>query len=251
MNGITFNIADLKEYASKEELQSYATIQYLDDYAQKSELTDYAQKSELVDYAQKSELSDYAQKSELADYASKTDLNDYASKSELDNYASKTDLDSYTTTTSFDAHVNSSTNPHSVTKSQVGLGNVPNVATNDQTPTYNSASSLTSLTSGETLSTAFGKIAKAISDFISHIANKSNPHDVTVSQIGAAASTHTHSASDITSGYFTIDRGGIGRTTKTVSSLDYEFRAIKLQSTIPTSIDTGCIVLVYDTGNNV
>lgn len=242
MNGITFNIADLKEYASKDELQSYATIQDLDDYAQKSELTDYAQKSE---------LSDYAQRSELADYASKTDLNDYASKSELDNYASKTDLNSYTTTSSFDSHVNSSTNPHSVTKSQVGLGNVPNVATNDQTPTYSSSSSLSALTSGEKLSVAFGKIAKAISDLISHISNKSNPHEVTVSQIGAAASTHTHSASDITSGYFTIDRGGIGRTTKTINSLDYEFRAIKLQSTVPTSIDTGCIVLVYDTGNNV
>lgn len=69
-------------------------------------------------------------------------------------------------------HANSKSNPHGVTKSQVGLGNVPNVATNDQTPTYTEASTLTKLTSGEKLSVAMGKIAKAIADLISHIADK-------------------------------------------------------------------------------
>ena len=52
----------------------------------------------------------------------------------------------------------SGTNPHGTTKSDVGLGNVPNVATNDQTPTYTEASSLAKLTSGEKLSVAFGNI---------------------------------------------------------------------------------------------
>lgn len=75
-------------------------------------------------------------------------------------------------------------NPHGVTKSDVGLGNVPNVTTNDQTPTFTAATTLATLTSGEKLSVAFGKIAKAITDLISHIANKSNPHGVTKSQIG-------------------------------------------------------------------
>lgn len=83
-------------------------------------------------------------------------------------------------------HVADKNNPHGVTKSQVGLGNVPNVATNNQTPTYTVASALESLTSGEKLSVAFGKIAKAVADFISHIGNKSNPHGVTASQAGAA-----------------------------------------------------------------
>lgn len=72
----------------------------------------------------------------------------------------------------------------SLSKSDVGLGNVPNVATNDQTPTYSDATTLATLTSGEKLSVAFGKIKKAISDLISHIANKSNPHSVTASQVG-------------------------------------------------------------------
>lgn len=58
-----------------------------------------------------------------------------------------------------------------ITKSNVGLGNVPNVATNDQTPTYTIASANANLTSGEKLSTAMGKIAKAISSLISHLAD--------------------------------------------------------------------------------
>lgn len=73
-------------------------------------------------------------------------------------------------------------------KANIGLGNVPNVATNDQTPTYTEATTLEKLTSGEKLSAAFVKIAKGITDLISHIGNKENPHGVTISQIGAAPS---------------------------------------------------------------
>lgn len=69
--------------------------------------------------------------------------------------------------------------------SDVGLGNVPNVTTNNQTPTYSQASSLANISSGEKLSTSFGKIMKAIADLISHLSNKSNPHAVTASQAGA------------------------------------------------------------------
>ncbi len=66
-------------------------------------------------------------------------------------------------------HAGNTSNPHGVTKSQVGLGNVPNVATNDQTPTYTEETTLVKLSSGEKLSVAFGKISKAITDLISHI----------------------------------------------------------------------------------
>ena len=82
------------------------------------------------------------------------------------------------------AHCDNKANPHEVTKVQVGLGNVPNVATNDQTPTYSAASANANLTSGEKLSVAFGKIAKAISSLISHLSNISNPHSVTKAQVG-------------------------------------------------------------------
>ena len=82
------------------------------------------------------------------------------------------------------AHASNKTNPHSVTKSQVGLGNVPNVATNDQTPTYNDTTTFATLTSGEKLGVAMAKIKLAITNLINHIANKSNPHGVTKSQVG-------------------------------------------------------------------
>lgn len=71
-----------------------------------------------------------------------------------------------------------------ITKADVGLDKVPNVPTNDQTPTYSQNSALSNITSGEKLSVSFGKIMKAIADLISHIANKSNPHGVTAEQIG-------------------------------------------------------------------
>ena len=58
-----------------------------------------------------------------------------------------------------------------LTASDVGLGNVPNVTTNNQAPTYTVASTLAALVSGEKISVAFGKLAKAIADLISHLAD--------------------------------------------------------------------------------
>jgi hypothetical protein len=85
-------------------------------------------------------------------------------------------------------------NPHGVTKSDVGLGNVPNVATNDQTPTFTETSTLENITSGDKITTLFGKIKKAITDFISHLANKSNPHGVTKTQVGLGSVENKSSA---------------------------------------------------------
>lgn len=87
------------------------------------------------------------------------------------------------------AHKADTNNPHKVTAEQVGLGNVPNKATNDLQPTYTNAGTLTALSSGEKLAVAFGKIARAIADFISHLGNKANPHGVTASQTGAIPKT--------------------------------------------------------------
>ena len=67
----------------------------------------------------------------------------------------------------FDAHAASKANPHGVTKTQVGLGNVPNVATNDQTPTYSESAALAQLSSGEKLSAALGKLARAVRSLMS------------------------------------------------------------------------------------
>lgn len=96
-----------------------------------------------------------------------------------------------------DEHKHDKENPHGVTKEQVGLGNVPNVVTNDQTPTYEEAEALVELTSGEKLSAAFGKLKKAVISLISHLGNKDNPHAVTAAQAGARPDTWFPSASEV------------------------------------------------------
>ena len=51
-----------------------------------------------------------------------------------------------------------------VSKSDVGLGNVPNVATDDQTPTVTEASTRANLAVGDSLKTIIGKIKKFFAD---------------------------------------------------------------------------------------
>ena len=119
--------------------------------------------------------------------------------------------DAYAPKVDFDAHVANTSNPHSVTKDQVGLGNVPNVTTNGQTPTFTEASSRSNIVSGETLSVMLGKIAKLFTDFTSHL-SASNPHNITPSKIGASPTSHTHSTANITSGTLGVARGGTGVT---------------------------------------
>lgn len=75
-------------------------------------------------------------------------------------------------------HIGNKENPHEVTKSQVGLGNVPNVSTNNQTPTYTVPDTESELESGEKLSVAFGKVAKAVKSFITHKAETKTAHDI-------------------------------------------------------------------------
>lgn len=118
-------------------------------------------------------------------------------------------------------HVDNKDNPHAVTKKQVGLENVPNVATNDQTPTYTAPNAPTALMSGEKLGTALGKLARAVASLISHIGSNENPHKVTAMQAGAAAASHNHNTSDITSGTLGVARGGTGKNSWTANRLVY------------------------------
>ena len=90
----------------------------------------------------------------------------------------------YVTLEAFEEHKNDISNPHKVTKKQVGLDNVPNVATNDQTVTFNDITELSTISSGEKMSPVFAKIKLAISNLITHLNNKENPHGVTKKQIG-------------------------------------------------------------------
>lgn len=74
-----------------------------------------------------------------------------------------------------------------ITKEDIGLGNVPNVATNDQTPTYTLPATADYLKSGEKLGVSLGKIAK-------HMRDTSNPHSVTKSTIGLGSVENKSSA---------------------------------------------------------
>lgn len=121
--------------------------------------------------------------------------------------------DTYAKKEDFDAHVADKDNPHDVTKEQIGLGNVDNKAINDQTPTFEEASTAGELVSGEALSTSLGKIATAVKALLSHLADTKNPHKITAAAISAAAINHQHAASDINTGTLAILRGGTGAST--------------------------------------
>lgn len=90
----------------------------------------------------------------------------------------------YATKEELSAHTLDKNNPHGVTAEQVGLGNVPNVSTNNQTPTFSTSSKLANIISGETMSVILGKVRTAVSSLISHLSAK-NPHEITADMIGA------------------------------------------------------------------
>lgn len=66
--------------------------------------------------------------------------------------------------TAYNHSQQTSGNPHNVTKTDVGLGNVPNVTTDNQTPTVSEATTRTNLAVGDTLAVIISKIKKFFSD---------------------------------------------------------------------------------------
>ncbi len=113
----------------------------------------------------------------------------------------------------FRKHTEDYQNPHKTNKYHIGLGNVPNVSTNDQTPTFKEAEVLVNINSGDKLSTLFGVIKKAISSLINHLNNTDNPHQLSAKKLKAAEENHDHSAVDIKRGILSVVRGGTGNNT--------------------------------------
>lgn len=97
----------------------------------------------------------------------------------------------FSTAAELNAHLNDKENPHAVTKKQVGLGNVPNVATNDQTPTYSDTTTLATLVSGEKLNVALQKIKCAITNLISHIGSHKMQTFISFADIGLTIGSET------------------------------------------------------------
>lgn len=184
-----------------------------------------------------------------------------------------------------DGHTGNTANPHSVTKDQVGLGNVDNtsdadkpVSTATQTalngksntdhnhagvyqpvgsyltsetdptvPAWAKAATKPAYTAAEVGADAAGSAAAVQSNLDAHTGNTANPHNVTAAQVGAAASVHYHAASDITSGTLSITRGGTGVTS--IGGTDYtttRFRGSQLRSADTTPTTNGTINWTYE-----
>ena len=127
------------------------------------------------------------------------------------------ELGEYDTVTvnQFKEHTENANNPHNVTAEQVGLGKVENVSPSDAVPKFTEANRFENVSSGDKTSTLWGKVQKAISSLLHHMADRNNPHNVTAVQIGAAKTSHNHSANDITSGILGVNKGGTGVTSIT------------------------------------
>ena len=103
-------------------------------------------------------------------------------------------------------------------KSKVGLDNVPNVATNDQQPTFAESGTRSNIVSGETLSTLFGKIKKFFADLktvaftgsYTDLSNKptsmQNPNSLTLTMNGSA--TNYNGASSASKSWYAPTSAG-------------------------------------------
>ena len=82
-----------------------------------------------------------------------------------------------TITNNLNAHINNKSNPHEVTKAQVGLGNVQNLAPADMPVSTAQATAIADAKAAGT---------KAQTDLSTHANRKDNPHNVTRAQLGLA-----------------------------------------------------------------
>lgn len=78
---------------------------------------------------------------------------------------------------SLDAHIGNKSNPHNVTKAQIGLGNVQNLAPADMPVSTAQAASIADAKAAGT---------KAQTDLNTHANRRDNPHNVTRAQLGLA-----------------------------------------------------------------
>ena len=111
----------------------------------------------------------------------------------------KAQLDTKATATALTAHTGNTSNPHSVTKAQVGLGNVLNVASYSKDEVDTKVSALSTEIDGKS-DTGHTHTKSDITDFptslpasdVSAWAKATTKPAYTYSEVGAAAASHTH-----------------------------------------------------------
>lgn len=86
------------------------------------------------------------------------------------------------------AHIANVGNPHGVTATQVGLGNVQNYATATNAQGQTGTAANLYMTPASTTAAIAGQVGNA---FAAHVANVSNPHNVTATQVGLGAVNNT------------------------------------------------------------
>lgn len=110
------------------------------------------------------------------------------------------------------SHISNQQNPHNVTKAQVGLGNVDNTSDMDKPISTATQSALDELDS---------RLSESIT---THIADKSNPHQVTKEQVGLGNVTNDaqvkRSEMGVAQGVATLDENGLVPSSQLPSFVD-------------------------------
>lgn len=105
------------------------------------------------------------------------------------------EYEDYVSKENFEEHIKDTTNPHKVTKEQVGLENVQNVSINEAVPDFEQSVldvpakdiQQYGLQAGDNVSVLWTKTKRAISNLFSHLSDYKNPHNVTLEQLTGAA----------------------------------------------------------------
>lgn len=133
-----------------------------------------------------------------------------------------------------------------ITPANIGLGNVPNVSTNDQTPTFTQAATRENIESGEKVSTLWGKLKKWLAD-LKTVAFSGSYNDLDDKPISFPASNTTSDYSStgtdpvngvaVNKALQTLDvtsKGGAGKYIQAISETDGKISAT--EATMPTSL---------------
>lgn len=136
----------------------------------------------------------------------------------------------YVTKGQYQAHLNDHNNPHKVTAGHVGLDNVPNVSTNDQTPTFEEAKERENIISGEKLSVVFGKVKKWLFD-LKEAAFCSVANNLVTNLPGSVLDARQgKELQDQITGLYS-DLGGITIYPETLTQAEYDALSDELKST--------------------
>ena len=136
------------------------------------------------------------------------------------------------------AHISDFNNPHKVTKDQVGLGNVDNTADKDKPISDATQKAL------DSIKTETNTIIET------HIADKSNPHQVTKEQIGLGEVTNDaqvkRSEMGVAGGVATLDQEGKVPSSQLPSFVD-DVIEVDSYDNLPTTGEAGKIYVTKDT----